>query len=193
VKERRQAWIELLPGFDPKRLVFIDETWATTQMTPARGRCLKGERLLCKAPHGHWMTTTFLAGLRHDRIDAPIVLDGPVNGVIFLAWVRQFLAPTLSPGDIVIMDNLASHKVEGVREAIEEKGATVLYLPPYSPDLNPVEMVFSKLKTMLRKAAARSVDALWDAIGTLLDAFTEQECAAYIDHCGYGQPKVKAL
>jgi transposase len=162
-------------------------------MTPARGRCLKGKRLLCKAPRGHWKTTTFLAGLRHDRIDAPAVLDGPVNGAVFRAWVEQFLSPVLSRGDVVVMDNLASHKVEGVRKAIEATGAALLYLPPYSPDLNPIEMAFAKLKTMLRKAAARSVDALWDAVGTLLKAFTKQECAAYIAHCGYGQPKMKMV
>ncbi len=186
-------WCESLPGLDPARLVFIDETWATTQMTPRRGRCPKGERLVCKIPQGHWKTTTFLAALRHDRIDAPLVLDGPVNGTIFLAWIKQFLVPALIPGDIVVMDNLGSHKVAGVRESIESAGATLLYLPPYSPDLNPIEQVFSKLKTLLRKASARTVDTLWNAIGSLLDDFPPSECAAYIRHVGYGQSKVKTL
>jgi transposase len=129
-------------------------------MTPPRGRSPKGQRLVCKTPHGHWKTTTFLAALRDDRIDAPLVLDGPINGAAFLAWVQQFLVPTLSPGDRVVMDNLGSHKVAGGREAIEAAGASLMYLPPYSPDLNPIEMMFSKLKTLLRKAAERSIDAL---------------------------------
>ena len=124
-------------------------------MTPPRGRSPKGERLVCKIPHGHWKTTTFLAALRHDRIDAPLVLDGPINGAAFLAWVQQFLVPTLAPGDRVVMDNLSSHKIAGVKEAIEAAGASLAYLPPYSPDLNPIEMMFSKLKALLRKAAER--------------------------------------
>ena len=140
-------------------------------MTPLRGRSPKGKRLVCKTPHGHRKTTTFLAALRHDRIDAPLVLDGPINGATFLAWVQQFLVPTLTPGDGVVVDNLASHKVAGVKEAIEGAGARLIYLPPYSPDLNPIEMMFSKLKALLRKAGERSVDALWTKIGSLLDQF----------------------
>ena len=162
-------------------------------MTPLRGRSPKGERLVCKTPHGHWKTTTFLAALRHDRIDAPLVLDGPINGAAFLAWVQQFLVPTLAPGDRVVMDNLASHKVAGVKEAIEAAGASLAYLPPYSPDLNPIEMMFSKLKALLRKAAERSIDALWTKIGTLLDQFPPSECAAFIRHVGYGQPNTETL
>ncbi len=162
-------------------------------MTPLRGRSPKGERLVCKTPHGHWRTTTFLAALRHDRIDAPLVLDGPINGAAFLAWVQQFLVPTLTPGDGVVLDNLASHKVAGVKEAIEGAGARLIYLPPYSPDLNPIEMMFSKLKALLRKAGERSVDALWTKIGSLLDQFPPSECAAFIRHVGYGQPNMKTL
>ena len=154
-------------------------------MTPPRGRSPKGQRLVCKTPHGHWKTTTFLAALRHDRIDAPLVLDGPINGAAFLAWVQQFLVPTLTPGDRVVMDNLGSHKVAGVKEAIEAAGATLRYLPPYSPDLNPIEKLFSKLKTLLRKAAKRSIDALWNEIGQLLQRFSPEECTHYFQSSGY--------
>jgi transposase len=149
------------------------------------GRCLKGERLVAAVPHGHWKTTTFVAALRHDRIDAPCVIDGPMTGELFLAYVEQFLAPTLSSGDIVIMDNLPAHKVTGVAEAIEARGAELRYLPPYSPDFNPIEQLFAKFKAMLRKAAARTVDALWDTIGLLLDAFSPAECANYLKNSGY--------
>ena len=154
-------------------------------MTRRYGRARRGDRLVASAPHGHWKTTTFLAALRHDRIDAPCVIDGPINGATFRAYVEQFLAPTLTPGDIVVMDNLGSHKVEGVREAIEARGASLAYLPPYSPDLNPIEQVFAKLKARLRSVAARTVDALWDAIGSSLDAFPPAECAAYFKGAGY--------
>lgn len=154
-------------------------------MTPLRGWALKGERLVDYAPHGHWKTTTFLAALRHDALTAPAVFDGPINGASFLAWVEQLLVPTLRKGDVVVMDNLGSHKVSGVREAIEAAGATILYLPPYSPDLNPIEQVFSKLKTLLRKTATRTVDALRSAIGDLLDAFSARECANYLVNSGH--------
>jgi transposase len=166
-------------------LVFLDETWASTNMTRHYGRARRGDRLVASAPHGHWKTSTFLAALRQDRIAAPCVIDGPINGAAFRAYVEQFLAPTLSPGDIVIMDNLGSHKVAGVREAIEARGASLIYLPPYSPDLNPIEQVFAKLKAKLRSAAARTVDTLWDAIGSTLDAFPPAECAAYFRNAGY--------
>lgn len=154
-------------------------------MTPLRGWAPKGERLVDYAPHGHWNTTTFIAALRHDEITAPYVFDGPINGTSFLAWVEQSLVKTLKAGDIVIMDNLGSHKVAGVRGAIEAAGASILYLPPYSPDLNPIEQVFAKLKTLLRKTAARTVNALWSAIGTLLDTFSPQECSNYLTNSGY--------
>jgi transposase len=170
---------------NPDHLVFIDETWATTNMARRFARALRGERALASAPCGHWKTTTFLAALRHDRIDAPCVFDSPINGERFRAWVEQFLAPTLEPGDIVIMDNLSSHKVAGIREAIEKTGGLLLYLPPYSPDLNPIEQVFAKLKTLLRTAAARTRDALWDTIGLALDAFGPDECTNYLKNSGY--------
>jgi transposase len=165
--------------------VFLDETWTTTNMARRYGRSARGERLVAAVPHGHRKTTTFLAALRHDRITAPCVFDGAINGERFLAWVQQALVPTLSPGDIVIMDNLGSHKVSGIREAIEAAGATVRYLPPYSPDLNPIEQVFSKLKAVLRRIAARSVETLWQAIAAALDEFSAAECANYIKNSGY--------
>ncbi len=182
----RITWRARQPEFDPKRLVFIDETGASTKMARLRGRAQRGQRLVVPIPYGHWKTTTFVAGLRHDRITAPLVIDGPMNGIIFKAYVEQFLAPTLVPEDIVIIDNLPAHKVKGVREAIEEKNAHLLYLPPYSPDLNPIEMFFSKLKALLGKAAERTIPDLWNMIGKLLDQFTSQECRNFFRHAGYG-------
>ena len=167
------------------KLVFIDETWASTNMTRSHGRAPRGERCVASAPLGNWQTTTFVGGLRHDRLIAPMVADGPMDGEMFLAWVRQFLCPALQPGDIVILDNLSSHKVDGVRQAIAKASATVLYLPPYSPDLNPIEKLFSKLKTLLRKAAKRSTEELWQQIGQLLLAVSPSECANYFDSSGY--------
>jgi transposase len=174
------------PKLDPKKLVFIDETAATTNMTRRYGRNRRGERLVCKVPHGHWKTSTFVAALRHNRVTAPLLLDGAMNGTSFLAYVEQVLVPTLRRGDVVVMDNVSVHKVAGVREAIEARGAILFYLPPYSPDLNPIEQFFSKLKALLRKAAARSIDALWNAIGSLLADFPPRECAAYLGNAGYG-------
>ena len=185
VKARREAWFESQLDLDPERLVFIDETWTTTNMARKCGREQKGERLRASVPHGHWKTTTFIGGLRCDRMTAPMVLDGPVNGQRFQAYVDQVLVPTLSPDDIVIMDNLGSHKGAGVRKAIEAAGATLLYLPPYSPDFNPIEKAFSKLKALLRKAAERTVDALWDRIGVLLKEFSPTECANFFAAAGY--------
>ena len=166
-------------------LVFIDETWASTNMTPTRGRSPRGQRCLGYAPFGHCKTTTFVCALRQAGLAAPLALDGPINGEAFLAWVEQFLAPELKAGDVVVMDNLASHKVAGVREAIEAKGASVRYLPPYSPDLNPIEQVFAKLKALLRRAQQRSVEGLWDRIGQLLEAFSPAERNNYLRNCGY--------
>lgn len=154
-------------------------------MTRPRGRSLRGQRVMDHAPHGHWKTTTFLAALRADGLTAPLVVDGAINGEIFLAWVRQHLVPTLRSGDIVVMDNLSSHKVAGVREAIESVGATVEYLPPYSPDFNPIENLFSKLKWLIKSAKLRTRDALWNYLGSLLESFAPQECRNYIRHCGY--------
>jgi transposase len=170
---------------DTAQLVFIDETWATTNMTRRRGRCPRGERLVAAVPHGHWKTSTFVAALRTTGLTAPLVLDGAMNGDTFRAYVEQILAPTLAPGDLVVMDNLASHKVSGIREAIEASGASLIYLPPYSPDLNPIEQLFSKLKALIRKAAARTRDALWNAIGRLLHRFAPAECANYFENAGY--------
>jgi transposase len=166
--------------------VFIDETWAKTNMTRTHGRARRGQRLHAKVPYGHWKTLTFIAALRHDRIDAPCVLDGPVNGARFLAYVQHFLLPALKPGDIVVMDNLGSHRRRAVRQAIRSVGAKLWFLPPYSPDLNPIEQVFAKLKTLLRKADARTVEETWKRIGQLLDRFTPPECANYIRNAGYG-------
>jgi transposase len=156
-------------------------------MVPLCGRCRRGERLIGRVPHGHWKVTTFIAGLRQDGIIAPFVIDRPMNGEIFLAYLDRCLIPCLKPRDIVISDNLAAHKVAGVRERIEAADAELLYLPPYSPDLNPIELAFAKLKTLLRRAAERSIAALWDRIGQLLDLFTPTECANYFRHAGYAR------
>jgi transposase len=193
VKAAREEWREKQPSIDPGRLVFIDETGTSTNMTRLRGRAPKGERLIGKTPHGHWKLTTFIAALRHDQITAPMVIDRPMNGEIFLAYVLTFLLPTLSKGDIVVMDNLAVHKVAGVAEAIEGVGARVLYLPPYSPDLNPIEQLFAKLKALLRKAKERTIDDLWDRIGKLLDEFSATECSNYLANSGYAQHDRKPL
>ena len=167
--------------------MFLDETWASTNMTVTRGRSPRGTRCPGQAPYGHWHTTTFLCALRTDALVAPLVLDGPINGDAFRAWVEQALVPQLRPGDIVVMDNLGSHKVAGIAAAIETAGAQVRYLPPYSPDYNPIEQVFAKFKTLLRSTAARTMEALWCACGTLLDQFSADECERYIRHAGYGQ------
>ena len=171
---------------DPARLVFIDETWTKTNMAPLRGWSPRGERLPAKVPYGHWNTMILIAALRHDRIEAPWLLDRPLNGDRFLFYVEKVLAPTLRPGDVVIADNLQSHKRRAVREALRRAGAKLLFLPKYSPDLNPIEQVFAKLKQSLRKAAARTQDAVCEAIGALLDRFTAEECANYFRNSGYG-------
>ena len=182
---RRRQWQARQGRVDPSRLIFIDETWAKTNMVRTHGRCPRGQRLVDKVPHGHWKTLTFVAALRHDRIDAPCLFAGPINGLRFRAYVEQALVPTLKPGDIVVMDNLSSHKGEAVRKAIRNAGAHLLFLPKYSPDLNPIEQVFAKLKTLLRKAAERTVDSVCERIGTLLEAFTPDECANYLKNAGY--------
>ena len=185
VARRRGQWRKYQGSVKAGRLVFIDETWAKTTMTPLRGWCARGERLRAKAPFGHWKTMTFIAALRCDRIDAPCLFDGPINGELFLAYVRGCLVPTLQPGDIVIMDNLGSHRGKAVRKAIREAGARLLFLPKYSPDLNPIEQGFAKLKHLLRKARARSYDGLLQATAELLDTFLPNECAAYLRNSGY--------
>ena len=181
----RRAWSEAQPAMDVEKLVFIDETWAATNLTRSYGRAPKGCRCVGSAPLGDWQTTTFVAGLRHHRLTAPMVVDGPMDGELFLAWVEQFLCPALQTGDLVILDNLSSHKVHGVQQAITAVGAMALYLPPYSPDLNPIEKLFSKLKTLLRKAAKRSTEELWTEIGELLNTVTSNECANYFASSGY--------
>jgi transposase len=170
---------------DPDRLVFIDETWASTNMARTRGRAPRGERLRAAIPHGHWKTTTFVAGLRNSGMVAPMVLDGPINGLAFQAYVDHVLIPDLRPGDVVVMDNLSSHKRPGIRAAIEATGASLLYLPPYSPDFNPIENAFAKLKAMLRKAAERTIDGLWSAIGRIIETFNPTQCANYFAAAGY--------
>ena len=185
VAAARTQWADNQAKLDPDRLVFIDETGTSTNMARQRGRAPRGERLIGKIPHGHWKTTTFVAGLRSTAHTAPCVLDGPMNGNAFLAYVEQILAPSLKPGDIVVLDNLSAHKVPGVRQAIETTGARLLYLPPYSPDFNPIEQLFAKLKAFLRKAAERSIDGLWSHIASLLSAFTPEECTNYFRNAGY--------
>ena len=181
----RQAWIEAQPSLNPERLVFIDETGASTKMARRYGRAVRGERCRAAIPHGHWKTTTFVGALRSDSMTAPMVLDGAMHGAAFLAYVEQMLVPTLKPGDIVIMDNLPAHKSVSVRRAIEAVGAELRFLPPYSPDLNPIEMAFAKLKACLKKAAARTVDDLYDAIATAIDTVTQTECQNYFNAAGY--------
>jgi transposase len=185
VQAERAQWQAEMIGLDPQHLVFIDETWATTNMCRRYGRSPRGERLIAKVPHGHWKTTTFIAALRADGLTAPTVIDGAMDGALFLAYVRQQLTPTLRPGDIVVMDNLQCHKVAGVRQVIEQAGARLIYLPPYSPDFNPIEQVFSKLKWLLRSSAERTVEGLWSLLGQLLDRFPPEECLRYYRHCGY--------
>jgi len=165
--------------------VFIDETWTKTNMAPLRGWAPKGKRLLGRAPYGHWNTMTFMAALRHDRIDAPFLLDGPINKVSFVAYIEQVLGPTLQPGDLVVADNLGCHRSREVRAALRVVGARLMLLPKYSPDLNPIEQVFAKLKHLLRKAQARSRDAVCTTIGALLHTYTPQECANYLTNSGY--------
>jgi transposase len=185
VQAARAAWKHSQPALEVTKLVFLDETAATTNMTRTCGRSPRGQRCVASVPHGHWHTTTFVAGLRVGGITAPMVLDGPLDGEAFLLYVREFLCPTLIPGDLVIADNLPSHKVAGVKEAIEATGASLCYLPPYSPDFNPIEKFFAKFKALLRKAARRTVDALWTQIGKLLEAVTPEECANYFTASGY--------
>jgi transposase len=185
VAEHRRHWRIWQRYMDPERFVFLDETGAATNMVRRYGWGPRRERLVDAAPHGHWRTTTFMAGLRSTGLVAPLVLDGPMTGEAFLAYVVQFLAPTLSKGDVVVLDNLAAHKVAGVREVIKARGASLLYLPPYSPDLNPIEQAFAKLKALLRKAAARTREDLWITIRQLLDRFSPTECRNYLTHSGY--------
>jgi transposase len=187
VAAARAAWKEDQPALDPARLVFIDETGTSTNMARLRGRAKRGQRVVGRVPWGHWKVLTFVAGLRQDGITAPFVIDCPMTRAIFLEYLRQCLVPTLQSGDIVVMDNLPAHKGDKVRQIIEAAGAELRYLPPYSPDLNPIEQGFSKLKAHLRKAQERSLDALWQRIGQLLDLFYPSECANFFANSGYAR------
>ena len=182
---RRAQWVLYQNRIDPERLVFIDETWTKTNMAPLYGWAPLGQRIKAKVPHGHWQTMTFLAALRHDGVTAPWLIDGPINGERFRLYVEAVLVPTLKPGDIVVMDNLGSHKSKAVRAAIRKAGAKLIFLPKYSPDLNPIEPFFSKLKHWLRKAARRTVETVCQAIGEILDRTTPDECSNYFVNAGY--------
>ena len=185
VLQRRRAWVETQPDLDPERLVFIDETGASTKMARRSGRAARGHRCRAPVPHGHWKTTTFVGALRLSGMTAPMVLDGAMHGAAFLAYVEHVLVPTLKPGDIVVMDNLACHRSAVVRNAIRQAGAELRFLPPYSPDFNPIEMAFSKFKAYLKRRAARTIPELWEAIGQATDIFTSPECENYFAAAGY--------
>ena len=182
---RRQAWIETQPDLEPDTLVFVDETGASTKMARRCGRAMRGQRCRAPVPHGHWRTTTFVGALRLSGMTAPMVLDGAMHGAAFLAYVEQVLVPSLKPGDIVVMDNLACHRSAAVRDAIQGAGAELRFLPPYSPDFNPIEMAFSKLKASLKQRAARTLNELWEAIGQATDNFNPAECQNYFAAAGY--------
>jgi transposase len=185
VRAKREAWAERVPGLDPAKLVFIDETGANTKMTRRYGRAPVGQRLVGVVPHGHWKTTTFVAALRSDGLVAPMVVDGAMNGDVFVAYARQVLVPALRPGDVVVMDNLQCHKRVAAVRAIEQAGCSVAYLPPYSPDLNPIELAFAKVKARLRAAELRTIDKVEDFFGAVHEAFDADECRRYIRHAGY--------
>jgi transposase len=185
VSARREAWSAVQPGLDPEKLVFVDETGASTKMARLRGRAPRGQRCRAPIPHGHWKTTTLVAGLRLGGMTAPMVIDGAMNGAAFLAWTRQMLVPSLREGDVVVMDNLPAHKLAAVRAAIEAAGARLELLPPYSPDFNPIEQAFAQIKAFLRKAATRTVPTLWNAIAEALDAVTPDFAANYFAKAGY--------
>ena len=185
LRAARQSWRTKQREWEPQRLVFLDETGLNTKMTRLYGRSALGERCMAAVPHGHWQTATFIAALRHDRLEAPWVVDGPMDGALFLAYVTQVLGPQLQEGDMVICDNLASHKVHGIAEAIAARGATLHYLPAYSPDLNPIEMAFAKLKALVRQAAARTYEQLIEAVAQALKCFSASECLNFLRHAQY--------
>lgn len=181
----RTAWRERAPTWDPAHLVFLDETGVTTNLLRRYGRAPRGVRVYDDAPFARWQTSTFIAALRLTGLTAPGVFDGAIDGPSFLAYVEQILVPTLQRGDLVIADNLSAHKVTGVRRAIESAGATLVYLPPYSPDLNPIELCFAKLKAIVRAARCRTIDTLWPLLGESLQHFSPVECRNYFRHAGY--------
>jgi transposase len=182
---RRARWTRYQGKIDPKRLVFLDETWVKTNMAPLRGWGDRNKRLFAHVPYGHWKTMTFIAALRHDRIEAPWVLNGPINGEAFKTYVAAELIGTLRPGDIVVLDNLGSHKGKAVRAMIKKAGAKMIFLPPYSPDLNPIEQLFAKLKHAMRKAMGRTVEAVHDTLAQILQTIPPDECANYLANAGY--------
>lgn len=186
MKVAREAWFESQADLDPQRLIFIDESGLSTKMARLRGWAPKGERCRAAVPHGHWKTITFVGALTLDGFIAPMLLDGPMDGECFRAWIEQMLAPALEPGDVVVMDNLSAHKVAGVKQAIEQRGASLLYLPPQSPDLNPIENGFAKLKALVRKAAARTLETLEVATAEAISQFTPLESSNFFAHAGYG-------
>lgn len=183
--ERRIQWSLAQTGLDPRKLVFIDETWAKTNLTRLRGRAPRGERLIEKVPHGHWKTTTLIAALDHQGMRCGMTVDGAINGDLFTAFCHQVLRPTLGPEEIVIMDNLSAHKVAGVRREIESTGAILVYLPPYSPDFNPIELAFSKFRQLMRSAKHRFVTPMWQDVQRMLDLITRRDAAGFFHHCGY--------
>ena len=185
VKAHRKRWRQQQTTWDVRRLVFIDESGVNTKMARLYGRSLSNERCVDKVPHGHWKTSTFIAALRHDRIDAPMIFDGPMNGQTFLHYIRLVLVPTLKPGDLVICDNLSSHKTQGVREALQAAGADIEYLPAYSPDLNPIELAFAKIKSHLRAKAVRSLDMIIQELGEALKTFCSKTCSNLFRHANY--------
>lgn len=185
MRRKREAWAETIPGLDPAKVVFIDETSANTRMTRGYGRAPIGERVVGTVPHGHWKTTTFVAALRADGLGAPMVIDGAMNGDLFVAYVRQVLVPELRPGDVVVLDNLSSHKRVAAVRAIERAGCSVAYLPPYSPDYNPIELAFAKVKARLRAAELRTIDRVEAFFGRVHEDFAPGECRNYLRHCGY--------
>ena len=191
MKGQRDAWKAGQPTLDTKSFIFIDETWASTDMTRSHGRCPVGQRLVMEAPHGHWKTTTFVVGLRPSGLIAPTVVDGPMTGDVFVAYVEQQLVPALRPGGVVVMDNLSSHKRSEVRKAIGKAGAELRFLPPYSPDLNPIERAFSKLKAKLRAAQKRTIPELEKYLGEVLDCFSPEECENYFISCGYPATSIR--
>lgn len=181
----RTQWRQEAATWDVRRLIFLDETGLNTKMTRLYGRSTRGTRCLGQAPHGHWSTSTFIGALRHDRLSAPWVIDGPIDGLLFLTYLDKVLGPELLPGDVVICDNLSSHKVSGVRETLEKRGARLLYLPAYSPDLNPIEMAFSKLKAALRRAAQTTFEGLIEAVKNALNTFSSSHCSNFFRHASY--------
>lgn len=194
MKRARKDWHHSVKRAKAKRLIFIDETGFSTNMTKPRGYAPRGKRLVSRVPHGHWKTTTFVGGLTKSGIVAPMLLDGPINGASFKAYVEQVLAPVIRPGDLVVLDNLSSHKTAMVRKTLEDYGIRTRYLPPYGPDLNPIENAFSKLKGLVKSAGKRTIAGLWDVVGQLIDQFSSEECSNYFRHCGYdSKPICKAL